>query len=64
MLDNGALPKSLMEGLINLIPKEGGDSEEIWQWRLITILNSGYKVLAKALSLRLQPFLQELIHFL
>ncbi|MCO5550115.1 hypothetical protein L7F22_003595 [Adiantum nelumboides] len=31
-------------------------------WRPITILNTVYKVLAKALSLRVQPFLEDLIH--
>lgn len=31
-------------------------------WRPITILNSAYKIFAKALSLRLQPLLDSLIH--
>lgn len=62
MMDVGLMPESLSEGLIFLIPKEGGDSELIRQWRPITILNSAYKILAKALSLRLQPMLDCLIH--
>ncbi|KAI5075908.1 hypothetical protein GOP47_0009984 [Adiantum capillus-veneris] len=62
VMDTGSLPESIAEGLIFLIPKEGGDLEEIKHWRLIMILNSAYKILAKALSLRLQPMLDFLIH--
>ena len=62
MMDSGVMPKSLSEGLIFLIPKEGGDLELIRQWRPITILNSVYKIIAKTLSLRLQPMLDSLIH--
>ena len=54
--------ESHFEGLIFLIRKEGGSTEEILRWRLITILNSTYKILAKTLSLRLQPMLERLIH--
>ena len=53
VMETGRLPKTLSEGLIYLIPKEGGDREEVRHWRPITILNSAYKTLAKALSLRL-----------
>ena len=62
MMDSGVMPESLSEGLIFLIPKEGGDLELIRQWRPITILNSVYKIIAKTLSLRLQPMLDSLIH--
>ena len=56
------MPEMLSEGLIFLIPKEGGNLDELRHWRPITILNSAYKILAKALSLRLQPMLETLIH--
>ena len=62
MMDRGVMPEPLSEGLILLIPKGGGDYELIRQWRPITILNSVYKILTKALSLRLQPMLESLIH--
>ena len=61
-MDRGILPNSFSESLIFLIPKERGNKEEVRQWRPITILNSAYKILAKALSLRLQPMLESLIH--
>ena len=62
IMAEGVMPESLTEGFIFLIPKEGGDREDIRHWRPITILNSAYKILAKALSLRLQPMLDSLIH--
>ena len=61
-MDVGSMLESLIEGLIFLIPKEGGDGDDIRHWRPITILNSAYKILDKALSLRLQPMLDSLIH--
>lgn len=61
-METGRLPDAMAEGFIFLIPKEGGDGEEVQRWRPIMILNSAYKILAKALSLRLQPMLEFLIH--
>ena len=62
IMDSGFMPESLSEGMIFLIPKEGGNRDELRHWRPITILNSAYKILAKALSLRLQPMLENIIH--
>ena len=62
ILDNGTMPQRFSEGLLFLIPKGEGVTDDIRQWRPITILNTVYKVLAKALSLRIQPFLGDLIH--
>ena len=50
------------EGMIFLIPKGEGPSEHISKWRPITILNTIYKMVAKALSLRLLPLLNRIIH--
>ena len=48
------MPEEWSEGLIYLIPKGEGPLEEIQKWRPITILNTVYKILAKAISMRLQ----------
>ena len=56
------MSETLSEGLIFLIPKEGGNLDELRHWCPITILNSAYKILAKVLSLRLQPMPETLIH--
>ena len=62
IMERSTMPEMLSEGMIFLIPKEGGNLDELRHWRPIMILNSAYKILAKALSLRLQPMLETLIH--
>ncbi len=62
ILDMGQTPKCITNGLIYLIPKGDGPSEDIRKWRPITILNTSYKILAKAISRRLQGFMPEIIH--
>ena len=62
IMERGTILELLSEGLIFLIPKDGGNLDKLRHWRLITILNSAYKILVKALSLRLQPMLETLIH--
>ena len=62
IVTSGILPQRFGEGLIFLIPKGGGQPDEIQKWRPITILNTIYKLLAKTISLRLQPMLPQLLH--
>ena len=45
-----------------MIPKSSGQLEELQHWRPITLLNVIYKILAKTLARRLQPYLPKLIH--
>ena len=56
------MPQEWKEGLIYMIPKSSGQLEELQHWRPITLLNVIYKILAKTLARRLQPYLSELIH--
>jgi hypothetical protein len=58
----GKLPPSATKGLIALLHK-GGERGKMTNWRPITLLNVGYKIYAKALQLRLQPILIEMISF-
>ena len=62
MFESGEMPMSLSEGLIYLIPKTKGVSEDICKWRPITLLNTSYKLFAKLLSSRLQEVLPKIIH--
>ena len=48
--------------MIYLIPKLEGVVVDIRKWRPITILNTIYKLYAKMLAMRLQPFLTDIIH--
>ena len=61
IFDSGSMPPSLSASLISLIPK-GGDTSSLCQWRPITLVPSVYKILARMLSVRLRPFLPDLIH--
>jgi hypothetical protein len=51
----------MTRGLIALIHKVG-DREYLSNWRPITLLNSSYKIFAKALQIRLQVLLPDIIH--
>ena len=62
ILDSGYMPQEWKEGLIYMIPKSSGQLEELQHWRPITLLNVIYKILAKNIARRLQPYLSELIH--
>jgi hypothetical protein len=52
----------MTQGLIALLHK-GGDRLKLTNWHPITLLNISYKILAKALQLRLQPVLMDIISF-
>ena len=56
------LYSGMTQGLILLLYK-GGDRLKLTNWRPINLLNISYKVLAKALQMRLQPILIEIISF-
>ena len=59
-LCSGRFPPGVTSGLITLIPK-GGDLKQLTNWRPITLLNVSYKIYAKALQLRLQEPLAEIV---
>ena len=59
---NEILSISQRQGLINLIPKKDKDLRNLKNWRPISLLNSDYKIIAKLLSNRIKPALQELIN--
>ena len=56
----GRLPPGVTQGMIVLLHK-GGNRQALTNWRPITLLNLGYKIYAKALQLRLQLVLMEVI---
>ena len=62
IMDTGIMPEEWNDGLISLIPKGEGPSNENQKWLPITILNTVYKLVAKVISLRLQPLLSQRIH--
>eukprot|EP00061_Rhincodon_typus_P001624 g15306.t1 len=48
----GEMCKSVRKGIITLIYKRKGEREEIKNWRLISLLNVDYKILAKVVANR------------
>ena len=61
MLLNGHLPLTQRRGVISLLFKKG-DRTQLQNWRPITLLNTDYKILTKALANRLKHTLPLLIH--
>ena len=53
---------SQRRGVISLITKGDSDLSELSAWRSITLLNVDYKILAKTIAKRIEPFLPKLIH--
>lgn len=60
-MDRGALPPTLCQGLITLIPKPGKDPLLLDNWRPISLLNNDYKILAQILANRMKPVLDQVI---
>ena len=59
--ENGELPNSQKQGIINLIPKKDKDLTDLKSWRPLSILNTDYKILTKVLGNRLKTVLQDII---
>ena len=59
--DNGALPNSLKEGILSLIPKPLKPRDEVNSYRPITLLNSSYKIISSAIANRIKKVLPDVI---
>ena len=58
---HGLLTRSQRRGIITLVFKKG-DRSKLQNWRPITLLNTDYKILTKALAIRLTNVLPNIIH--
>ena len=58
---NGELSQDQRTGILNLLPKDGKDLRYLANWRPISLLNTDYKILTKALATRIQKVLPDLI---
>ena len=56
------LEASLRTGILNLIPKAGKDTRYIKNLRPITLLNTDYKIIEKAIADKMMPALERIIH--
>ncbi|CAM2098380.1 unnamed protein product [Caretta caretta] len=60
-LQSGVLPLSCRRAVLVLLPKKG-DLRDLQNWRPVSLLSTDYKVVAKAISLRLGSVLADVIH--
>ena len=59
--ENGEMSISQKRGIISRIPKKDKDKKYLKNWRPITLLNNDYKIVTKALALRLEKVLPTII---
>ena len=57
-----SLHQTARQGILNLIPKPGKDSRHIKNLRPITLLNTDYKIIEKAVADKMIPALEHIIH--
>lgn len=55
------IPESWTEGLVSIMFKEKGDVRDLKNWRPITLLNTDYKILTKAIANRMRKVANSLI---
>ncbi|CAM5096449.1 unnamed protein product [Natator depressus] len=60
-LQGGVLPLSCRRAVLALLPKMG-DLRDLRNWRPVSLLSTDYKIVAKAISLRLGSMMADVIH--
>ncbi|CAM2105605.1 unnamed protein product [Caretta caretta] len=60
-LQGGVLPLSCRRAVLALLPKKG-DLRDLQNWRPVSLLSTDYKIIAKAVSLRLGSVIADVIH--
>ncbi|CAM2106072.1 unnamed protein product [Caretta caretta] len=60
-LQSGVLPLSCRLAVLALLPKKG-DRRDLRNWHPVSLLSMDYKVIAKAISLRLGSMLADVVH--
>ena len=60
-IESNHLLADMTNGLIALLPKDG-NRKQLGNWHPITLLNSSYKIFAKALQIQFQGLLLNIIH--
>ena len=61
-LENGEISGNLSKAYITLIPKDSGPQNNMKNYRPISLLNIEYKMITKALTNKVAPYLETLIH--
>lgn len=61
-ITEGCFTVEQQRGVITLIPKKAANRRQVKNWRPITLLNTDYKIVTKAVALRLQSCIKSVIH--
>ena len=62
VFEKGEMHPDAMNGVLNLIPKQGKDTRFLKNLRPITLLNSDYKIIERVIANRIQEVLPGIIH--
>ena len=57
----GELPCGLRRGILSLLPKKDKDLRYLKSWRPVSLLATDYKILAKALAIKLQTVISDIV---
>ena len=60
--EDKSLHSTARRGILNLIPKTGKDTRYVKNLRPITLLNTDYKIIEKAVANKMTPALEHIIH--
>jgi hypothetical protein len=60
-LETGIMPRSHLESVITILPKDGKDLSDIKNWRPITLTNCDAKIITKALAMKISRVLESII---
>ena len=59
---DGELTESMKESITRLIFKKRGDAKHLKNWRPISLLNVDYKIISKAITIRLSKVIELIVH--
>lgn len=62
IITNQAMPLSMRQATISLLPKPGKDHSQMSNCRPLSLLNNDYKLFAKILAVRTETVISSLIH--
>lgn len=62
VLDRGLLHDTARKGILSLLPKKDKDPDYLKNWRPLTLLNVDYKIISRAVALRLKTKIHALVN--
>ena len=60
--EHGLLTQEQRRGILNILPKKGKDLRYLAHWRPVSLLTTDYKILTKALAMKLQKIIPSIVN--